>query len=294
MFLQHIINGVALGCTYALMSLSYGLTFGVLKIVNLAYGEIFMVASYAALCGCWALGDNAITAFVCGIAAAIALGLAIHEVAVRPMGNVSDVASPRHLRVLISTLGCSLILQNLALMAFGGYPQSFPRVFGAPSTAHSNLLPEASYIAAAILALGLMMALRYVQVSTHLGIRLRALADNRSLAGLCGLPVTRDERICVALSSGLVGVCGVLVSDIVGGISPLGGALYGLKGLIVLIVAGSGNMIAAVGCGVGLGVVEVVASGYLSSAYRDCVAYGTLLVALRVVPRYGVRSMTKW
>ena len=283
LLVEQIANGLAVGCTYALIALGYNLTFGVLRIVNLAYGEVFMVASYAAVVLAAYGASNAIVLWAAGLGAAVLTGLVVHLVAVRPLGNVSDIGSPRHLQVLVSTIGCSLILQNAALLVFGGYPRRFPRILGESYLMVASIRLESSIVLTAAAAVVLMIGLALVIRSSDFGLRLRAVADNRQLAVLSGMRTSRDELLCVGLSSAIAGVAAMLISEVIGTVSPFIGSNYGMKGLIVLIVGKAGNMIGAVVVGVGLGLLEVLVSAYWSSSYRDGIAFAVLVLVILVV-----------
>lgn len=288
--LEQIANGLAIGCTYALIALGYNLAFGVLKIVNLAYGEVFMAASYVPVVLVGVGLSNALLLWLGGVVAATLVGTMIHCLAVRPLGNVSDLDSPRHLQVLVSTVGCSLVLQNVALLSFGGNPRRFPRLIGDGEVNLGVLQIRSSVALTAIVAIGVMCGLALLIQRSDLGLRLRAIAEDRTLARLSGIRTTRDELICVALSSVIAGAAAMLISEVIGTVSPFIGATYGMKGLIVLIVGRAGNMAGAVSVGLSLGLMEVLASAYLSSTYRDGIAYAALLL---VVVAVGSRTIAR-
>jgi branched-chain amino acid transport system permease protein len=281
MLLQQLLNGIGIGCTYALIALGYNLTLGVLKVVNLAYGEIFVVGAFAALTCMTLLPASPTLAALAAVLSAVTAGLLVHVLAVKPLGNVSDVNSPRHLSVMISTMGCALIIQNLLLERYGANPLRFP-----------SLIPERQFIVGGLLIDGTlilnvgvtavsMCALYLMLNRSTVGLRIRAMSENKELALCSGIRAGRDEIVAVIVSSALAGIAAVLISQSAGSISPLFGLSYGFKGLIVLIVGGAGNMVGTVLCALVLGITEVLAAAYLSSSYRDAVAFG-LLVALLI------------
>ena len=281
MLLQQLLNGIGIGCTYALIALGYNLSFRVLKVVNLAYGEIFMASAFAALVCSTVLTGHPLIVVAVAMATAVFTGLLIHFVAVKPLGDVLDSNSPRHLSVLISTLGCSLVLQNLAVEVFGAYPQRVPA-----------LIPTRTYnLAGAQFDLGLLlnlvvsfvaMALLSIFLSkTSMGLRIRALSENPELSLCTGIRISKDQIWSIVISSALAGVAALLITQTIGTVSPFLGLSYGFKGLVVIIVGGIGNMYGAVLVALLLGVSEVFTVAYLSSSYRDAVAFA-LLVALLV------------
>jgi branched-chain amino acid transport system permease protein len=287
LFYQQLLNGLQIGLTYALIALGYNLSFGVLKIVNLAYGEIFMVTGYIAVFAAGHLHGGTTLTVAVSLAGAIIVGLAIHLAAVRPLGNVADVNSPRHLLVLVSTLGCSLVLQNLALIGFGGYPLRFPDLIRDPVPIVSSAI-RPTLLLAIVISCTLLLALSVLLKYTKLGLRLRAIAQNEEAALSSGINASQDELICVALSACLAGLAALITGEVVGAISPYMGTQYGLKGLIAVIVGGLGNMTGSVLVALGLGLVEVAAVSLISSDYRDAVAFAVLLMA--VFARYIFRK----
>lgn len=282
MFFQQLLNGLGIGCTYALIALGYNLIFGVLKVVNLAYGEIFMVSAFATLVSASLLPGQPIIIILVALSVAVVTGLLIHLVAVKPLGDVTDINSPRHLSVLISTLGCSLILQNLAIEAFGGYPQRVPQLV--PLRTFNVFGGQVELVL--ILNLGvslIVMGILYLFLNrTFMGLRLRALSENAELSLCAGVRVSRDQLLSVTISSGLAGVAAILITQMIGTVSPYIGLSYGFKGLVVLIVGGTGNMPGTVVIALLLGISEVFTIAYISSSYRDAVAFA-LLVALLLI-----------
>lgn len=291
MFFQQLLNGLGIGCTYALIALGYNLLFGVLKVVNLAYGEVFMVSAFAALvCASFLTGHPA-AVVAAALTAAVAAGMLIHLVAVKPLGDVSDLNSPRHLSVLISTLGCSLILQNLAIEFFGAYPQRFPQIFPSASYNVAGAQLELALLLNMGTSLAVMVLLSLFLNRTLAGLRIRALSENQELAMCAGVRVRKDEYISVVISSALAGVAALLVSQVIGTVSPFVGLSYGFKGLVVLIVGRPGNMPGAVIIALLLGISEVLTVAYLSSSYRDAAAFGLLVALLLIREATGRRVL---
>ncbi len=288
MLFQQLLNGLGIGCTYALIALGYNLTFGVLKIVNLAYGEVFMAGAFAGLwCSILVPGNSAMIISV-SILGSVITGLAVHILAVRPLGDVADLDSPRHLSVIVSTMGCSLILQNVALKIFGGYPRRFPRVIPDWFFRIAGTRVDLTIFINLSIALIVMVLLSLLLRRTKIGLRIRALSENRELAVSSGIRAGTDETITVIISSALAGVAAILILQLIGTVSPYVGLSYGFKGLVVLIVGGLGNMSGAVLIALLLGMSEVLTVAYVSSGYRDAVAF-TVLVTLLIVREYRRR-----
>lgn len=280
MFLQQLINGVGIGCTYALIALGYNLQFGVLHVINLAYGEVFIAGAFGALFFSQAISDEPALVFIVGVTAATACGLIIHVFAVKPLGNVASLDSPRHLSVLVSTTGASLFLQNIILRYFGGYPQRFPRLIPEWRINSESVQLDLAIILNLVASLAIMVALYFFINKTMMGLEIKALSENRELALCCGVHSTKNELLAVVISSALAGVAAMLISQAIGTVSPFTGLIFGFKGLIVLIVGGSGNMLGAVAVALLLGVGESMSVAYFSSGYRDALAFSLLLTLL--------------
>lgn len=284
MFFEQLINGLQIGLTYLLIAMGYNLIFGVLKIVNLAYGEVVMVAAFSGLLFSQHVSKNAFLIVLAALVGAVASGLLIHFIAVRPLGNVSDINSPRHLAVVVSTIGMSLVLQNGALEMFGGYSQRFPQLFPGGqfylfgSSISTNLV--VTFIASILMAT-LFFILVY---RTSLGLRLRALSDNLELAMCIGIRVPTDRLTAIIVSSVLAGCAALLICQAIGTASPFIGTYYGLKGLIIVIVGGLGRTIPAVWLAIFLGVAETFTSAYVSSSYRDAITFAMLLAFIVLRP----------
>ncbi len=281
MFLQQVVNGLTLGSTYAVIALGYTLIFGVLNIVNMAHGEIFMIGAF--------VGLMLVTKFNIGIIGALAgamitgavLGYLLERVALRPLRR-KEVS---HLAPLISTIGVSIFLESLALKVFGPQAQSFPTVFA------GQLLDlgifKISIIQLIILAIsfGLMFVLRFWLAKTKAGKSIRATAENIETAGLLGVDTRRVIVMTVMLASGLGAVAGVLVGLAFNAVEPTMGITMGFKGLAVLILGGLGNITGAMVGGLLLGIAEVFSVAYGDSSYRDAVAFGLIMILLFVRPQ---------
>jgi branched-chain amino acid transport system permease protein len=270
--LEQLINGVSIGCTYLLIAIGFNLMFGVLKIVHLAYGGIFLTAAYTGALIAGQFNANAFVIIVGAIVVAVLVGLLSYVCAIKPLGSVTDVNSRRHLSVIVSTIGFSLVIQNAALLLFGGYPRPFPHVFNG-SRFTTTVWSLAAATGAAV-AVGI--ALRY----SPAGLRLRALSDNPELALCTGIRTELDKLLAVGVSSALAGFAAVLVCQQIGVVSPFVGDLYGFKALIVVIIGGLGSMTGAIVMSIVLGLTEALAVQWFSSTYRDAVAFAVLIIVL--------------
>ncbi|MDF2570337.1 MAG: livH 5 [Sporomusa sp.] len=281
MFLQQVVNGLTLGSTYAVIALGYTLIFGVLNIVNMAHGEIFMIGAFVGLMLVTKFNIGIVGALVGAMITGAALGYLLERVALRPLRR-KEVS---HLAPLISTIGVSIFLESLALKVFGPQAQSFPTVYS------GQLLDlgvfKISFIQIIILAIsfGLMFALRFWLAKTKAGKSIRATAENIETAGLLGVDTRKVIVMTVMLASGLGAVAGVLVGLAFNAVEPTMGITMGFKGLAVLILGGLGNITGAMVGGLILGIAEVFSVAYGDSSYRDAVAFGLIMVLLFVRPQ---------
>lgn len=281
MLAQQLLNGLTLGGTYALVALGYTLIFGVLEIVNLAHGEVFMAG---ALLG-YFLVDRLHLPLAAALAGAMAgaalLGAALEFLALRPLRR----KGVDRLMALISTIGLSIFLQNLALRLVGAEPLPFRTALTeAPPLRLGPLVVSRAQLLVLAVSVALMLALTWLLRRTRLGKGLRAVAENPDAAALLGVPVGRMVLAAVMLASALGGAAGVLVGLSFVSVRPDMGYTYGLKGLAVIILGGLGSVPGAVLGGLLMGLVETLTVAYGGSSWRDAVAFGFLFLMLLVRP----------
>ena len=281
MFWQQLVNGLTAGTTYSLVALGYTLVFGVLEIINMAHAEIFMIGAFIGLLLVTTTGCPIWLAIIGAMVGAGLLGWALERLALRPLRK----QGASHLAPLISTIGVSILLMNLALMIFGPqstrFPSSIePKFFSLFGAVNISLLQ----IVILGISLVLMLALKVLLVRTRLGKALRAVAENPDAAGLMGVNVATVMVITVVIASALGGAAGVLVGLQFNAVSATMGIAYGLKGLAIIIVGGMGNVAGAVAGGLLLGAAEGLAIAYVGSSYRDAVAFILLIAVLLIKP----------
>lgn len=280
MFWQQLVNGLTLGSTYSLIALGYTLIMGVLNIVNMAHGEVFMFGAFVGLFLVTYLKLNIFVAMLGAALTGAILGIILERVALRPLRR----KAVSHLAPLISTIGVSIFLESVALKFFGPQSRDFPSAFSAVY----NLGPmRISLVQVVILAISfsLMVVLRFWLAKTKIGKALRATAENIETANLLGVNTNRIIVLTVALASALGAVAGVLVGLSTNAVEPTMGITMGLKGLAVLILGGMGNITGAMLGGLILGIAEVFSVAYGSSSYRDAVAFGMIILILFIRPQ---------
>ncbi len=282
MFVEQLINGVTLGSIYAVVALGYTLVFGVLDIINMAHGEIFMFGAFAAMLIATKLHAPLGVAFLGAIAATAAMGWLLERFALRPLRGKAG-GSP--LAPLISTIGVSILLENVAHKLFGAGNQLFETSFAeirfqaAGTTVY--LVQAVILLVAVALMAGLSLWLR----GAREGKALRATAESLDTAGLLGVDTTRIITSTVVIASAMGGVAGVLVGMAFGYINNQMGLAMGLKGLAIIIFGGMGSVPGAVAGGLILGLSETFVVAYGNSGYRDAISFIAIIAVLLVRPQ---------
>ena len=279
---QQLFNALALGCVYAVFALGFTLVFGVLGIVNLSHGAVFMVGAYAAMLAVKQLGLPLWAAFGVAFAFSGLIGLLIDLAVLRPL----RARNAPHLIPMIATIGVGITLSNLAQGLFGAENQRFPlealpseqlSVLGLDTTALELGIILTSFVLMALLLLTLQR--------TQLGRALRAIAESPRAAQLLGIPVERLFRLTSFVASGLGGLAGTLIGLYSNALYPLMGQPILHKGIAVIILGGMGDIRGAMLAGLFLGFAEVLSVAYIGSSMRDAVAFGLLFLVLLVRPK---------
>lgn len=278
-------NGLSLGSIYALIALGYTMVYGVMRLINFAHGDVYMVGAYTGYYLSRKLkGDEpsllaALLVMLGAMLACALLGIIIERFAYRPVRRAS------RLTLLITAIGVSLFLENAAQLLFGADPKFFPSL--APRT--DFLIGGVRITSEQLTVIGvsflLMVALRFFILKTRTGKAMRAVSFNLDAAKLMGISTDRIIAITFALGSALAAAAGVLIGMQIPKIDPLMGILYGLKAFVAAVLGGIGNIPGAVVGGLLIGSSEVMVVGYLSSTYRDAIAFAILILVLLLRPQ---------
>ena len=276
MLLQQIINGLTLGSAYAVIAIGYTLIFGVLNIINMAHGEIFMFGAFVGLMLVTVFKVNIFVAILGAMVAGAIFGFILEAVALRPLRK----KKVSHLAPLISTIGVSIFLESVALLIWGPQTRSFPNEFTGSLIDLQLFKISVIQIISLWTAVVLMILLNMLIRRTKVGKAIRATAESVETASLLGINTTRIISYTVMLASALGAAAGVLVGLSFDAIEPMMGISMSFKGLAVLILGGLGNITGAMAGGFILGVAEVLSVAYGASSYRDAVAFGLIIVLL--------------
>jgi branched-chain amino acid transport system substrate-binding protein len=288
-FFQQLVNGLSVGSIYALIALGYTMVYGVLKLINFAHSEVFMVGSFVGLFTAQALGFSAahpenfglgpaLLVLLVAMAASALLGLTIERFAYRPLRGAHRLAP------LITAIGVSILLQNLAILVFGANPRSFPMIVAETRYELGGVVLTNLKILIFVVSGLLMLALQFFVRSTWTGKAMRALSVNLSAAKLMGISVNQVIALTFAVGSSLAAAGGILFGLDQGKIEPLMGVLVGLKAFVAAVLGGIGSIPGAAFGGLLIGVAEQLTAGYLSADYRDAITFAILIAVLLVRP----------
>jgi branched-chain amino acid transport system permease protein len=277
--LQHLINGISLGSIYALIALGYTLVYGILRLINFAHGDLFMLSAYAALATCAVLGLGSADAqwvltgsswgslaVVLGVSMALAAaaGWLVERLAYRPLRG-----QPR-LNLLITAVGVSLLLENGAQAAFGANPRRVPQlIVDAPAFTLAGAQVSTLDLTVLGTAVALLLGLEYWVHRTRLGRAMRAVSHSHETAALLGIPVDRVISLTFAVGSALAAAAAVLYGAKYPKVDPLMGVMPGLKAFVAAVLGGIGNLRGAVLGAMILGLAETLVAGYGGSTWRD-------------------------
>ena len=292
-FLQQLVNGLSLGSIYALIALGYTMVYGVLRLINFAHGDVYMVGAYVGyylsrrLQGKEPSLPSAILVMLGAMLACAIFGLVIERLAYRPVRRAS------RLTLLITAIGVSLFIENAAQLVFGPDPKFFPSLAPHAEFMVAGVRLTSEQITVIVVSFLLMILLRFFIQKTRTGKAMRAVSFNLDAAKLMGISTDRIIATTFAVGSALAAAAGVLIGMQIPKIDPLMGIMYGLKAFVAAVLGGIGNVPGAVLGGLLIGTSEVMVVGYLSSTYRDANAFGILILVLILRPQGILGRVTK-
>ncbi len=279
-FFQQSLNALQLGSIYALIALGYTLVYGVLRMINFAHGDLFMVGGFFCFAAATYLGLSFVPTLLLVMALAALLGVLLERVAYRPLRNAPRVSA------VITALGCGIFLEHLVLARYP-YPQSVPELVHNVTWHVAGLSFSSLQLLIVGLSVGLMLLLDFVVRRTMVGLAMRAISWDMRVVPLLGVPVDRIITFTFALGGALGGAAGVMYSLAYPVVDPFMGVLVGWKAFIAAVLGGIGNIRGAMLGGFLLGGVEIFVAAYYPSTYRDFVAFA-LLLGLLILRPYGL------
>ena len=280
-FLSYLINGISLGSVYAMIALGYTMVYGIAKMLNFAHGDVIMVGSYVVflLVGGAGLPPAVSVLFSMGICTL--LGMAIEKIAYKPLRMAQ---SP--LAVLITAIGVSYLLQNLALLIFGANTKSFQSVVSVPplTLAEGQLSVSGETLVTTGACIVIMTGLTLFIKKTRAGQAMLAVSEDKGAAQLMGINVDGTITLTFAVGSALAAVAGVLLCSSYPSLSPYTGAMPGIKAFVAAVFGGIGSIPGAMLGGILLGIIEILGKAYISSQMADAIVFAVLILVLLVKP----------
>lgn len=281
LLLQHLANGISLGSLYALIAIGYTMVYGILRLINFAHGDIFMMATYFAFYSVMSFNLPWYSSFILTIILTTILGMLVENLAYRPLRDAPKIS------ILISAIGASFLIENLAIILFGGRPKAFPtsELFTKVIQLGNISIQRLFFIIPTVAAI-LLMVLLYIINKTKTGMAMRAVSRDHETAKLMGINIDRTISVTFAIGSALAAVGGIMWGLKFPQIQPLMGVVPGLKCFIAAVIGGIGNITGAVIGGFILGVGEIMLVALLPklTGYRDAFAFILLIIILLLKP----------
>ena len=279
-FLSYLINGISLGSVYAIIALGYTMVYGIAKMLNFAHGDIIMVGGFTAFTVVSTMGGSPIVGILAAVVVCTALGVAVERIAYRPLRDASPLA------VLITAIGVSYLLQNVALLIFGSNARQFTSVVNLPplKLAGGELFISSVTIVTILACVVIMAGLMFFINKTKIGQAMLAVSEDRGAATLMGINVNRTIAITFAIGSALAAIAGVLLCSAYPSLTPYTGSMPGIKAFVAAVFGGIGSIPGALIGGVLLGVIENLTKAYISSQLSDAIVFSVLIIVLLVRP----------
>ena len=279
-FVSYILNGISLGSVYAIIALGYTMVYGIAKMLNFAHGDIIMVGSYVAFIAINSMGLPVPVSILLSVVVCTVLGMVIERVAYKPLRHASKLA------VLITAIGASYFLQNVALLIFGANTKSFTSIVGngsvqlAGGAISVTMVTIVTVIACVVIMIGLMAFMKYSKA----GHAMLAVSEDDGAAQLMGINVNATIALTFAIGSGLAAIAGVLLCSAYPSLTPYTGSMPGIKAFVAAVFGGIGSIPGAFIGGILLGVIEILGKAYISSQLADAIVFAVLIVVLVVKP----------
>lgn len=278
LFLNQLINGLHVGSIYALIALGYTMVYGIVKLINFAHGDIIMVGAYTAVIALVMLNVSPVLALLATILMCVLFGVVIERIAYKPLRNSPRISS------LITAIGVSMLLQNVALLLFGAQSKPFPTLIHVEPLRFMGLQISFITMLTILVSAGLMVMLQLFIKTSKSGKAMRAVSEDYSTAQLMGINVDTTITLTFAIGCALAGIGAFLYTMAYPAVSPTMGSLPGLKAFIAAVLGGIGLIPGAMLGGFVMGIVESLTKAYISTQMSDAVVYGILIIVLLVKP----------
>lgn len=279
-FVSYLVNGISLGSVYAIIALGYTMVYGIAKMLNFAHGDVIMVGAFVVFSTVSGMGLPPVLGVLISVAVCTLLGVVIERIAYKPLRKASKLA------VLITAIGVSYFLQNVALLIYGANTKSFTSVVTVPTLtlADGALVISGetivTVIACIIIMTGLMLFMKYSKA----GRAMLAVSEDSGAAQLMGVNVNGTIALTFAIGSALAAIAGVLLCSSYPSLTPYTGSMPGIKAFVAAVFGGIGSIPGAFIGGILLGVIEILGKAYISSQLADAIVFAVLIVVLLVKP----------
>lgn len=277
-FLTYLINGLSLGSVYAIIALGYTMVYGIAKMLNFAHGDIIMVGAYMCFYAVTRFNLPPFAGVILAMLVCMALGMVIEKLAYKPLRQASSLA------VLITAIGVSYLLQNLALLLFTSNVKVFPSVVGDGKIEMNGLVISYVTIISIVTCVIVMLVMTWFTSKTKMGKAMRACSEDKAAAQLMGINVDRTISVTFIIGSALAAVAGVLLCSAYPNLVPTTGSMPGIKAFTAAVFGGIGSIPGALLGGVLLGIIEIFAKAYISTQISDAIVFAVLIVVLLVRP----------
>ena len=279
-FLSNLINGISLGSVYAIIALGYTMVYGIAKMLNFAHGDVIMIGAYISFCVTQYLKLPAWLSVLAAMFVCTLLGMTIERLAYKPLRSAPSLA------VLITAIGMSYLLQNLALLIWGSNPKSFTSIisFGPVRLFDGQLIISDVAIVTVLACILIMLALTWFTGKTRMGKAMRAVSEDKGAAQLMGVNVNRTSSVTFAIGSALAAIAGVLLCSAYPTLMPTTGSMPGIKAFTAAVFGGIGSIPGAMLGGILLGIIEIFGKSYISTELGDAIVFAILIVILLVKP----------
>ena len=279
-FLENLINGISLGSIYAVIALGYTLVYGIAKMLNFAHGDVIMVGGYVVFNAIVKANLNPWLSVLLAVVACTVLGITIEKVAYKPLRKATSIS------VIITAIGVSYFLQNMALLVFGEKPVTFTSVISIPkiSLFDGKVVIKGETTAAIIASVIIVVGLSLFVNHTQKGRAMLAVSEDKDAAQLMGINVNSTISLTFAIGSGLAAIAGVLLCSSYPILSNTTGAMPGIKAFVAAVLGGIGSIPGAMIGGIAIGIIEILGRAYISPQLADAIVFAVLILVLMVKP----------
>ena len=277
-FLSNFINGLSLGSIYAIIALGYTMVYGIAKMLNFAHGDVIMIGAYVSFVSIYSLGAPPLLALLIAMCVCTILGVVIERLAYRPLRSAASLA------VLITAIGVSYLLQNIALLLWTANTKVYPSIVEFEPLHFGALTITGETIVSILACVVIMIGLTLFTGKTKTGKAMRAVSENRQAAELMGISVNRTITITFAIGSALAAVAGVLYCSMYPVLIPTTGSIPGIKAFTAAVLGGIGSIPGTLVGGLLLGIIEIFGKAYINQELSDAIVFAVLIIILLVKP----------